>query len=558
MKKIIALLLTTLILTGQVQAQSFAAPDLLINTRLNSDWSGVLVNRVRRLMKNLGKPDPFSRSFEQPMIVSEAKVHEFLNPEARGLLTELGQLLKLDIVNSQTQITLHGLKYKVRGFKTDLIATEEKNKSLSVSSDFSASEIRVSADKVTLSLLIPGIKSLPVINIEVIKPIIIASENRLINFNTKIQIKNHEDDFKLFLEKDDFSNMASSLLSHEDAIRIDFDGIVVPATELKIGNKKITFDQKKIEALILSKKEGLKSLLMAQVSSFLTDGMGEDVHQAVSKVEFAKKYWIDSSPLQSMLNIDSFNGDEDGNTVEMKMDGDFCPDEFYKIHGEKCLQKKVTTPAKSRLTENNHQQSLLTIKSTFEHGDANIIVSISEDYVNKAILASYDAGLLNEMLKNAGLILGPNKIFIRIDEKDSQTGTLYADLIYSPLKLERMAIGSKSVRFPLVLQVGLNIKNVKGIPTFVIHVSDVDMTDKTLLNGKPEVGIPSNIHSLRLKNKVLATLRAEAKGLANSDVLEISYPELSGLGLDDVNFISDGNGRMNALMLFEEKSPDQD
>lgn len=55
-----------------------------------------------------------------------------------------------------------------------------------------------------------------------------------------------------------------------------------------------------------------------------------------------------------------------------------------------------------------------------------------------------------------------------------------------------------------------------------------------------------------MKKKILASLREETAGLNNQDVLELRYPELRGLGLDKIDFVSDGNGRMNALILLQE------
>ena len=192
------------------------------------------------------------------------------------------------------------------------------------------------------------------------------------------------------------------------------------------------------------------------------------------------------------------------------------------------------------------------MRSLIDQGNANIVVSISEDYVNKVLIATYDAGLWNDMLKKSGVMLGPNKVFIRMDEVGSNTGSLYMDLIYTPKKLERLAIGAKQVRFPLVFKVGLKIKQDNLIPTFIIHLAELDTSDETLLNGKPEMGVVSNLHSLRLKKKVLATLRAETAGLENTDVLELQYPEFRGLDLDKVSFVSDGYGRMNALILLKD------
>lgn len=553
MKKIISLALTFLIFSLQVQAQNFSSPDILINTQLDADWSGVLVMKIRKAMKNFGLSDPFSQKFDKPLVVSEAKVQDYLNPSAKRLLNDLGHMLKMDFLNGKTQVTIHGLNYAVRGFKTELRATEDNVEGLSVSSGFSASKVRVSADKVTLSLIIPGKESLPVINIEIIKPVISASEDKLINFFAKIQIKDKKDAFKLLLEDADFSNMAACMVEGMDGISLDFDRIIVPTVRVLVGGREIAFDPGKIEDLIRSHRDGIKGLLVAQVSSLLNKGTGEDLLKAINNVEFAKKYWIDSSTIQSMLRIDSFTSPH-GNLVEVKMSGDFCPPSFYKDQGEKCIQNKVTLPAKSRITEEDHSESRDSMRKMIDQGNANIVVSISEDYVNKVLVSTYDGGLWNDMLKEAGLAMGPNKVFIRMDEKNSPTGTLYMDLLYTPKKLERMAIGAKQVRFPLVVKVGLKIKLVNRIPTFVIHMAEVDTSDETLLNGKPEIGVVSNIHTLRLKKKVLASLRKETASLANKDVLELNYPELRGLGLEKVDFVSDGKGRMNAIILLEDNN----
>ena len=552
MNKLITFALTLSIFSAQVQAESFMAPDILVETRLDSDWSGLLVNKIRRLMKNFGQLDPFSQRFEQPILVSEAKVGDYLNPSAKELLKDLSRMLKMDFLNAQTQVTIHGLRYDVRGFKTEFNATEDKIEGLSVSSDFSASKIMVSADKVTLSLLIPGKNSLPFINIEIIKPVITAAEEKLINFIAKIQLRNSNEAFKLLLEDSDFTSMVSSLLGSSDSINLDFQNIVVPNVSIKIGNQQVKFDPKKIEDLIRSKKDGIKGLLIGQVSSLLNGGMGGDMLKAMNNVEFAKEYWIASSSIQSQLKIDSFTSPDNASLVEVQMSGDFCPPALYQTIGKKCIQNKVTQPIQSRITKKVHADSLQTMRSLIDQGNANIVVSISEDYVNKVLIATYDAGLWNDMLKKSGVMLGPNKVFIRMDEVGSNTGSLYMDLIYTPKKLERLAIGAKQVRFPLVFKVGLKIKQDNLIPTFIIHIAEMDTSDETLLNGKPEMGVVSNLHSLRLKKKVLATLRAETAGLENTDVLELQYPEFRGLDLDKVSFVSDGYGRMNALILLKD------
>ena len=138
------------------------------------------------------------------------------------------------------------------------------------------------------------------------------------------------------------------------------------------------------------------------------------------------------------------------------------------------------------------------------------------------------------------------------EEKGSRAGTLYMDMIYTPSKIEQIALGTREVRFPLVLKVGLKIVKEDVGPLFIIHVFEVDTTDKTLTYGKPEIGVISNIQRLRLRHKVLAKIKEDVVSLNDKDIVSLSYPTFKGLNLEKVEFVSDGLGRMNALLRMNE------
>jgi hypothetical protein len=550
MKKLITLFLT-IFLSLTVSAQSFQSPDVLVDTKLNSDWSGLLVSKIRKILRNYGQADPFRAKIEKPITVVESQVAQYLNPEAKELLAELGGMLEMDFLHGEAKVVVHGLRYDVKGFKTDLKLTDEINNGVTISADFAASNVRVNADKIVISLMIPGKKSLPAIEIEIIKPIVVASEESLVNFFTKIKLKSEADSYKLKMEEADFAHMAQGLLNN-DSVSLNFSSVVVPQVSIKIGNKVLKFDQKKIENLIFSKKEAIKGLVLAQFSSLLEKGFGTQALKAMDDMGFKKEFWINTVAIQSYLKLNSFKSFANGEHVLAHLDGDFCTQQSYQTHNQNCVNNKTTKAPKSRLTEREHQASLDIMHDMVEEGDANIVVSISEDYINQALVATLDAGLWNKMLEKAGVMLGLNKPFLRLDKKDSTTGTLYMDMVYTPKKIQQMALGTKVVRFPLALQVGLEILQDKRVPIFKLFIKDVDLSDDMLLNGRPELGVVSNIKSLRFKKKVLEQLRLETKGLPNTEIVRLNYPALRGLDLDKVDFLSDGQGRMNALILLKE------
>ena len=87
----------------------------------------------------------------------------------------------------------------------------------------------------------------------------------------------------------------------------------------------------------------------------------------------------------------------------------------------------------------------------------------------------------------------------------------------------------------------------EDIPTLVVKIKDVDMTDETLENGM--YGVPSNLGKGRFKKMVKNMVRDSLKGLVNSTQAEIPLPQLKGLNVTDVFQIkSDGHGRLNLML----------
>lgn len=554
MKKFLSLVLALILLSSQGFAQGFQSPDILIDTKLKSDWSGVLISNIRTLLKNKGRSDPFSKKFPAPKTVFKSEVEKFLTPSSRELLDELGKLLEMDFLKGQAKVVVHGLSYDVSNFRTNLTlkAEDPTKEEVTMTSEFYASKVAVEADKIVVSLVIPGNNPLPAIEIEVVKPVFIAAREDLINFSTIVKIISKPEKFNLELQQLTFENLARELNKDASGISFDFESVVVPKVSLKVGNKTINFDQKKIEKLIFSKKDGIKGLLLAEFSNMLAQGLFADAFKLMDKLGFPRDYWFDSSTIESYVRINSFRGFSNNEHVLTQLDGDFCVVETYVEVNSECLNRRITQIPKSRTTADEHTKSLEIMRKLVEEGDANIVASISEDYINKVLATSLDAGLWEEKLKEAGVRMGPNRPFLLLKDKGSRAGTLYMDMIYTPSKIEQIALGTKEVRFPLVMKVGLKIVKEEVGPLFIIHVFEVDTSDKTLMYGMPEIGVISNVQKLRLKHKVLAKIREDVVSLNNKDIVSLSYPTFRGLNLEKVEFVSDGLGRMNALLLMNE------
>lgn len=552
MKKLGTVVLAGLLIMGQVQAEAFKAPDILIDSKLDFDFSGLLVNKLRLLLKNYKMNDPFSGRFPEAILVNESEIGGMLPASSKNLIRDFGNAVGLNILRADTKIWMHGFAYDVKGFKTNLKASEEIKDGLIIGTDFSASEVSLSAEKVSLSLVIPGKNSSPVFKVDLIRPEIVASQERLINFYTKLKIQDNKDHFKLQILNANFDQMAKGLLARPQDIELSYENIDIPQVSLKIGSKTITFSEAKIKKILRDNHEAIKGILLAQAASMLKSNTTQAAFKVLEQFKINKEFWLNTEVINSQFQIQEFTGSLKGDNLQINMPGDFCTTQKYNQLNKNCVNNKVTKSADTRLSKAMHQGSVTNMKELINQGEANFVASISEDYLNKLLVTTYDAGLWKQALDEAGVELGPNKVIVRMD-KEGDSGTLIMDVIYKPSKMEKLLTGSKVIRFPLVLDVGIRIEKHDSEPVVIIRLNDVDTTDDTLINGRPKDSIVSTVKDVpRFKSKVAGAIRSKVSSLKNKDIIELRYPELSGMGLEKVDFMSDGNGRMNAIMRLED------
>ena len=74
MRKYTSFILATIITCGTVSAETFNSPDILVDSKLDYDWSRVLVSKFRLLLKNYKMTDPFVGKFPEPILLNEAVV----------------------------------------------------------------------------------------------------------------------------------------------------------------------------------------------------------------------------------------------------------------------------------------------------------------------------------------------------------------------------------------------------------------------------------------------------------------------------------------------------
>ncbi len=533
-------------------AGNFVTPDILVDSKLNYDWSNVLITKFRKLLKNFQMNDPFSLRYTQPLLLNESALGDLLPEKSKLFTHDFGKAVGLDFLKAETKVWVHGFNYDVKGFRTDLKTSEHQVDGLIVDTEFSASEVFMNAEKLSLNLVIPGKADGTLIKVEIVNPTIKISHEAIINFLAKIKIKDNLDSYKFIIQQANFDRMAHGLVDKAQEVKITYDRIMIPKTSLRVGSKTINFYPERIEKIIRDNHIAIKGLLLSQMADMLRSNTTQSAFRVLEQYKLSKEYWVSSSAIQSQFLIHNFRSTNGKNNIEIDMPGDFCTNEKFMQLKSLCLKDKKTKTSLSRLKIHHYMKSLNEINEVFESGEANIVVSVSENYVNKLLVTTYDAGLWKESLDEAGVELGPNKVIMRLDKK-GQSGTLALDVVYKPTKMEKLLTGTQIIRFPLILDVSLRIEKIDEESVVIIRLNDVDSTDATLIYGREDLKMYSTLKTIpRFKTKVASTIRERLSVLKDKDIIELRYPELNGLGLEKVHFLSDGSGRMNATMRLED------
>jgi len=414
--KALSLLVLILIYMGR-DAHAFQSPDVMVDSKINHDWSTILVSRVRKLLSNFKMSDPFHYVSNEIYVFDQMSLESLIPDHSRNLLLDLNRISGLDIVQGHPKVELQGFFYEVKNLKADVMTGKEDTDALNLTATLNASEFYFSTDKLSVSVIVKaGDKSISLVRIDVIAPSISAKAHDLINFTANLRVFNAKNDgndvHKFEILSTDFSKFLTQLNSHPENIDFEYDRLDIKCSQLKIGPKTIKVNLDEVKAYIEANREGLKGLLLAKAAAKMAQDLPEAVHKLADKIVLPKNRWINAKAIKVHTRIDQFKNPQGHGNFGVHLPLNFCSHTHFDTYGDACLEKNPGNKIKSRITMAMHSASVKNIQTMIENGQANIVASISEDLFTKLLNTTYEAGTWNNFLKKAKVFLGPIPIAI--------------------------------------------------------------------------------------------------------------------------------------------------
>jgi hypothetical protein len=244
------------------------------------------------------------------------------------------------------------------------------------------------------------------------------------------------------------------------------DGIQSGATQM--------YSQEAMKDLITQNTPRIKGMLSTIVSDLLDKqdyrgkSYGLKLLELLEGITWDKKYWFEHADMFSHIIVNSLDNLH-SKSLEINLPGDFCTKGKKERHEEDCVKRKfkTTKPRLSRLTQENLDESRRVIEREISDpgNDSNIILSVSEDYINKLILTTYDAKLWDDSLRASGIELGDKKAFVVFDKEIRDDGQvrkrakMYMDIVYKPDGVKSFFLGTKRVHFPLIAEIKSRVES---------------------------------------------------------------------------------------------------
>jgi hypothetical protein len=225
--------------------------------------------------------------------------------------------------------------------------------------------------------------------------------------------------------------------------------------------------------------------------------------------------------------------------------GDLCTSALYRQHQDQCIQKVLPYEPARVVPESDAPRAQDTITQALAQNRADLVVSISEDYVNRLLKTTIDANLWDEKLAEDNLTLGPKGVFT-VFNQTTKTPELFIDLYYSGDRgVEKIFINErKPIRFPLRLSTSLSFPIKDGVPHMVIKTEKLLSDAHEIIYGIPDLELETKMVKL-FRKKIAKMVLEMAQKLEGQVAVDIDFPVMRNVGLEKTDYEVTPYGRLN-------------
>lgn len=527
--------------------------DVYVQSRLDEFTLNWLLGRTRGVLKNALGTDYFENTIplKKDILFTYEELLSSYGYDA--LIKNLGSVFKVNLKNLALRIRIPKIYYNVQKLKLQPSRLSVLDPKFDLSTFAEASEISVGMpdniyadllilndDQQTYSTIITATLDRPHIKIPTTLPAVPFQFNfQFYKRSTSIELSGNQYQLSHLPEyvrnyQKDFILTAGATGDPLGPQHFSIDPI-----KLKINqrDRELTLDS--FKTVFASKLPWILESILNVVGDALETSIGPNILDGIFEQTLSNTITIKSGLFYTEYNISKLEQPEN-DQFRISIQGNHCIQELYEKYGKDCVQYEGVKQPVREITAEDYLKAKHEITQKLKSQEADIALSIGEEYFNRLLGTTTKTDLWNKYLEEENLSLGPKGAFMLFDQSHPDP-ILIVDLEYD----DRVHL-----KFPLKIstQIAIISKQSKDdttmTPYLTVRINKVLSTTQEIVKGIPAFDLKSKLLPV-FKKKVAKMILKMASKLENTTVLELKLDTLRGAGVENMYYEISPYGRLN-------------
>ena len=568
-------------------------PDVIFQMKLNESNRNKLVNIARQSILENQKIDIFNHTLDYSAPVdlgNQLSLEEFLDKKVAKMIRDS---LNFSFKQVSSSLDIYNLSYKLGQPVFNLNSSSNNEDFIDLDLSFVFRKLEIGIEKLYINNHSPGVKiSRDSANPSKLR--VEGKESMTLIDDIYIKIQNPESGPLVSIETDidepsiisgkihlrinkfDDGSMGLEYVDHNFEL-FDSNDAEIIADKIKItlgqGSRIAGLDAVEIGRSEIKMKANLSDLInkkKAFIANLISDPIIEQIetadftNQMRNKVNGVKINGTILRPLGNkgiskeieMATMINTVGILDNHDSELQQFHLSTTNTLHWLNNAFLEQEVLPFPLSK---SENHQKSLDLIKSQIQKGEADLILSLGQDYINHLIynITKGQLELPNDPSTKKDDIIhnGKKGVFLILEDNLAPQGKVAIDIMIKPNFFQKVGLAITTFKsklyFPLIITPMITTEMIDGVPSLVIKVSDIDMSEETLRQGL--YGIATNLDKGISRKFVIKQIKKQLAPFIGSKIKTIPLKPLQGLNIGAISSLeSDKMGRLNFKISLRE------
>lgn len=557
MRKLFWILSLLSALSGpMVQAQS--TDDLFLQTRLEQKSLSWLIDKTRLILANVKIDDKFAAEItidKDPIFTMEGLSND---PDFIRIRDLMGSIFKVDAKNAVLRLRIPKLYYRIDAIHAKPLKLDVNDPMLDLRVEAQLHGLYVKlTEGIQADFMIPN----PTTHVlesyftATVEPLSVDIPNTIDPMRFEVEFETLRDQmFKYTLKSynlntvPDYVNQNQSLMSilagTTPTVGLNASHIRINPVTVRLNQLSRSIDFESFKPILQKKMPQVISGMLDVVGNSLKNTLGPRILRGVFSNGTRSDIVASNSNIYTRYST-AFFSQPDSNQLSLGVKGDLCTTEHYNQYHEQCTQYEPKVDPVRVIPTADKQKAQEDLRTLLARGDADVALSVSEEYMNRLLKTTIDAKLWNEMLSEEHLGVGPKGVFVIFNQK-TQTPELFLDLLYFGDKgIQRIFVNPRNpIRFALRMSTSLHFNLKDETPYLTIRTEKLLSDVYEIINGIPEYDLTPKLVPL-LRKKIARMIINMAGSLEGKTAVEMDLPVFQGLGLEKTRIEVSPYGRLN-------------